>query len=149
MRQRRTFKWRESKNVEKKGNCKWSQAYNLICKAWCHGMGMHAVSGTGPLDFTDDLMYDESSRINLEGCKAILPSTNILRKFHQILWEVLHIASGQWPKTPGQFSQGVYKGKEMESLRLPKSISRFKSDLTWISPAVEERKGWNNWNWLH
>ncbi len=55
-----------------------------------------------------------------------------------------HIASGQWPKTPSQFSQGVYKGKEMESLRLPKSISRFKSDWTWISPAEEERKGRNS-----
>ncbi len=27
-----------------KGNCKWSQAYNLICQTWwrwCHGMSMH------------------------------------------------------------------------------------------------------------
>ncbi len=35
-----------------------------------------AVSGTGPLIFTDDLMYDDSSRMNLEGYKTILP-TNI------------------------------------------------------------------------
>ncbi len=35
-----------------------------------------AVSGTGPLNFTDDLMYDDSSRMNLEGYKTILP-TNI------------------------------------------------------------------------
>ncbi len=41
------------------------------------------------------------------------------------------------------FSQEMYKGKEMESLRLPKSISRFKSDRTWISPAEEESKGRN------
>ncbi len=34
------------------------------------------VSGTGPLNFTDDLMYDDSSRMNLEGHKIILP-TNI------------------------------------------------------------------------
>ncbi len=33
-----------------------------------------AVSGTGHLNFTDDLMYDESSRMNLEGYKTILPS---------------------------------------------------------------------------
>ncbi len=32
----------------------------------------------------------------------------------------------------------------MESLRFPKSISRFKSDWTWISPAVEESKGRNS-----
>ncbi len=30
-----------------------------------------AVSGTGPLKFTDDLMYDDSSRMNLEGYKII------------------------------------------------------------------------------
>ncbi len=35
-----------------------------------------AVSGTGPLNFTDDFMYDDSSRIDLEGYKTILP-TNI------------------------------------------------------------------------
>ncbi len=35
-----------------------------------------AVSGTGPLNFTDDLVYDDSSRIHLEGYKTILP-TNI------------------------------------------------------------------------
>ncbi len=35
-----------------------------------------AVSGTGSLIFTDDLIYDDSSRMNLEGYKTILP-TNI------------------------------------------------------------------------
>ncbi len=35
-----------------------------------------AVSGTGPLNFNDDLMYDDSSRMNLEGYKTIL-ATNI------------------------------------------------------------------------
>ncbi len=35
-----------------------------------------AVSGTGPLNFTDDLIYDDSSRMNLEGYKTIL-LTNI------------------------------------------------------------------------
>ncbi len=38
----------------------------------------------------------------------------------------------------------MYKGKEMECLRLPKSISRFKSDWTWISPSEEESKGRNS-----
>ncbi len=32
-------------------------------------MGMH-----GCLNFTDNLMYDDSSRINLEGNKTILPT---------------------------------------------------------------------------
>ncbi len=66
------------------------------------------------------------------------------RKGHRIHWEWFHIASGQWPKTPGQFSQGVYQGREVESIRLPKSISRFKSDWTWISPAEEESKERNS-----
>ncbi len=35
-----------------------------------------AVSGTDHLNFTDDLMYDDSSRINLEVYKTFLP-TNI------------------------------------------------------------------------
>ncbi len=34
------------------------------------------VSGTGPLYYTDDLMYDDCSRMNLEGYKTIL-TTNI------------------------------------------------------------------------
>ncbi len=53
-----------------------------------------AVSGTGPLIFTDDLMYDDSSRMNLEGYKTILATNNSI-KCHQIHWEVLHIASEQ------------------------------------------------------
>ncbi len=49
-------------------------------------MSMHAASGTGPLNFTDDLIYDDSSRINLEEYKTILPtntqenSTRLIRK---------------------------------------------------------------------
>ncbi len=35
-----------------------------------------AVYGTSSLIFTDDLIYDERSRMNLEGYKTILP-TNI------------------------------------------------------------------------
>ncbi len=41
-----------------------------------------AVSGTGPLNFTDDLIYDDRSRMILEGYKTIL-ATNILRKCPQ------------------------------------------------------------------
>ncbi len=33
---------------------------------------------------------------------------------HQTHWEVLQIATGQWPKTHCQFSQGVNQGKEMD-----------------------------------
>ncbi len=102
-----------------------------------------AVSRTGPLNFTDDLMYDDSSRIEFVRVQKYL-AYQYSRKCHQIHWEVLHIASGQWPKTPCQFSQEIYKGKEMESLRLPESISRFKSNWTWISPSEEKSKGRNS-----
>ncbi len=37
-------------------------------------MSMHAVSGTDPLYFTDDFMYDDRSRMNLERYKTILPT---------------------------------------------------------------------------
>ncbi len=56
-------------------------------------MACMAVSGTGPLNFTDDLMYDNSSKMNLKGYKTILP-TNIQEMPPDSL-EVLHIASGQ------------------------------------------------------
>ncbi len=88
-------------------------------------------------------LYDDSSRMNLEGYKTIL-ATSFQENATQTHQKALHIASGQWPKTPCQFSQGVYQGKEIEGLRLPKSISRFKPDWTWISSAKEETKGRNS-----
>ncbi len=111
----------KAKMWRKKGNCKRSQEYSLICKAWwrcCHGMGMH---GTGPLNFTDNLMYDDSSRINLERYKTILP-TNIQENVTKFIGKCFILHQNNDPK------QGIYKGKYMESLRLPKSFSRFKSD---------------------
>ncbi len=54
--------------MEKKGKCKSSSVK--------HGEGgimaraCMAVSGTGPLNFTDDLMCYDSSRMNLEGYKT-------------------------------------------------------------------------------
>ncbi len=85
-----------------------------------------AVSGTGSLDFTEDLMYDDSSRMNLEGYKP-----SCLPLFKKMPPDSLGSASYCiWTMTQNtcQFSQGMYKGKSMESLRLPKSISRFKSN---------------------
>ncbi len=139
-------KWRESKNVEKKGTAKDPKHTASSVK---HGGGVvmawpcMAVSGTDPLNFTDDLMHDDSSKMNLEGYKTILP-TIIQENATRFIGKCFILLRKQWPKTPGQFSQGVYKGKEMESLRLPKSISRFKSDWTWISPAEEESKDRNS-----
>ncbi len=52
-----------------------------------------AVSGTDPLNLTDDLMYDDSSRMNLEGYKTILP-TNIQENTTRFIGKSF-IASGQ------------------------------------------------------
>ncbi len=73
------------------------------------------VSGTGPLIFTDDLMHDDSSRINFEGYKTILP-TNIQENATRFIDKCFILYQDNDPKTPGQFSQGVYKGKDMEIL---------------------------------
>ncbi len=41
-----------------------------------------AVSGTGPLDFTDEFKYDDSSRMNLEVFKRIQEnSTRLIGKY--------------------------------------------------------------------
>ncbi len=73
-----TKRW-ESKNVEKKGNRKRSQSYSLLCKAWwrwCRGMGMHDCLWNRPSQLTDDFMYDDSRRMNLEGYKTTLPTNS-------------------------------------------------------------------------
>ncbi len=51
-----------------------------------------AVYGTGPLNFTNDLMYDDSSGMNLKGYKTILP-TNIQENATRIIEKcfILHL----------------------------------------------------------
>ncbi len=73
-----------------------------------------AVSGAGPLNFTDDSMYDDSSRMNLEGYKTILP-TNIQANATRFTGKCFILDQDNDPKHPA-------------CLRLPKPISRFKSD---------------------
>ncbi len=92
----------KQKCLEKR-NFKWSQAYSLICKACKACM---AVSGTGPLNFTDDLIYDDS-RMSLEGCKTI-SSTNIQENATRISGKCFILHQNIDPKQPCQFSQGIY-----------------------------------------
>ncbi len=111
-------KWWESKNVEKKGNCKWSQAYSLICKAWwrwCHGMGMH---GTGPLSFTDDLTYDDCSRMNLEGYKTIL-TTNIQENATRFIGKCFILHQDNDPKHPASSVKEFIRAKKWKVLDCP------------------------------
>ncbi len=131
---------RKQKYGEKR-NCKLPYTHSLVCKAWwrwCHGMAMHGCPWNRPsqLYWWLNVWWPRQSEFGrVQNHLAYQYS----RKCHQIHWEVLHIASGQWPK-----SQGIYKGKEMQSVRLPKSISRLKSDWTLISPAEEKSKSRNS-----
>ncbi len=58
-----------------------------------------AVSGTGPLNFTDDLMYDDSSRMNLEGYKTILPN-NIQENNTRLIGKCFILHQADDPKHP-------------------------------------------------
>ncbi len=58
-----------------------------------------AVSETGPLNFTDDLMYDDSSRMNLEGYKTILP-TNIQENATRFIEKCFILHQDNDPKHP-------------------------------------------------
>ncbi len=84
----------KAKMLRKKGNCKLSQAYSLLCKAWwrwCHGMGMHVCLWNRPSQLYWCLMYHDSSRMNLEGYKTIFP-TYILENATRLIgkWFILH-----------------------------------------------------------
>ncbi len=103
---------------EEKGNSKWSQAYGLICKAWwrcCHGM---TVSGTGPLIFTDDFMYDDSSRINLEVYTTILP-TNIQENDTRFFGNCFILHQNNDPKHPASSVKEFIRAKKWKVLDCP------------------------------
>ncbi len=103
------------------------------------------VSETDPLNFTDDLIYDNSSRMNLEGDKTILP-TNIQENTTRFIRKCF-ILHRTMTKTPCQFSQGVYKSKKWKVLYCPSQSP----DLNMIEHEFHQlkSKGRNNWNWLH
>ncbi len=104
-----------------------------------------AVSGKGPLNFTDDLMFSDISRMNLEGYKTILP-TNIQENANRLIGKCLVLHQDNDPKHP------------------PSSVKEFKTAKKWkvfdqspdLNPTEHEflrlkRKGKaeNNWDWLH
>ncbi len=96
-------------------------AYSLICKAWwrcCHGMGMHAVSGTDPLNLTDDLMYDDCSRINLEGYKTIV-STNIQENTTRFIGKCFILLQNNDPKHPSSSVKEFIRAKTWKVLDRP------------------------------
>ncbi len=103
----------------KKGNCKWSQAYILIWKAWfVMAWACMTVSKTGPLNFTDDLIYDNSSRMNLEGYKTILP-TNIQENTTRFIRKCFILHQDNDPKHPASSVKEFIGVKKWKVLYCP------------------------------
>ncbi len=93
----------------------------LICKAWwrwCHGVGMHTVSGTDPLNFTDDLMYDDSSRMNLVGYRTIL-STNSQENTTRFIGKCFILHQDNDPKHPASSVKDFIRAKKWKVLDCP------------------------------
>ncbi len=77
-----------------------------------------AVSGTGPLIFTDDLMYDDSSRMNLEGYKTILP-TNIQENATRLIGKCFILHQDNDPKHPASSVKEFIRAKKWKVLDYP------------------------------
>ncbi len=94
-----------------------------------------AVSGTGRLIFTDDLMYDDSSRMNLEGYKTILP-TNIQENANRFIGKCFILHQNNDPKHPASSVNEFIRGKKWEFLDCP-SLS---PDLNLIEHEFQQLK---------
>ncbi len=77
-----------------------------------------AVSGTGPLKFTDDLMYDDSSRMNLEGYKTILP-TNIQENATRFIGKCFILHQDNDPKHPASSVKEFIRANKWKVLDCP------------------------------
>ncbi len=71
-----------------------------------------------PLNFTDDFMYDESSRINLEGYKTILP-TNIQENASRFIGKCFILDQGNDPKHPPSPVKAFIRAKKWKVLDCP------------------------------
>ncbi len=69
------------------------------------------VSGTGPLNFTEDLMYDDSSRINFEGYKTILP-TDIQGNATRFIGKCFILHQDNDPKHPASSVKDFIRAKK-------------------------------------
>ncbi len=77
-----------------------------------------AVSGTGPLNFTDDLTYDDSSRMNLEGYKTILPN-NIQENATRFIGKCFILHQDNDPKHPASSVKEFIRAKKWKVLDCP------------------------------
>ncbi len=78
-------------------------------------MGMH---GTGPLSFTDDLTYDDCSRMNLEGYKTIL-TTNIQENATRFIGKCFILHQDNDPKHPASSVKEFIRAKKWKVLDCP------------------------------
>ncbi len=118
MRQRWTFiqVMGKQKSGEKKGTVNDPKHTASSVK---HGGGVvMAFSGTGPLNFTDDLMYDDSSRMNLEGYKTILP-TNIQENATRFIGKCFILHQDNDPKHPASSLKEFIRPKKCKILDCP------------------------------
>ncbi len=69
------------------------------------------VSGTGPLNFTDDLMHDDSSRMNFEGYKTILP-TDIQENATRFIGKCFILHQDSDPKHPASSVKDFIRAKK-------------------------------------
>ncbi len=90
-----------------------------------HGGG--GVSGTGPLNFTDDLMNDDSSRTNLDGYKTILP-TNIQENATRFIWKCFILQQNNDPKHPASLVKEFIREKKCKLSDYPSQSPDLKSD---------------------
>ncbi len=69
-----------------------------------------AVSGTGPLNFTDNLMYDNCSKMNLKGYITILP-TNIPENATRLIGKCFILHQDNDPKHPASSVKEIIRGR--------------------------------------
>ncbi len=74
-----------------------------------------AVSGTGSLNFADDLIYDDSSRMNLEGYKTILP-TNIQENATRFIGKCFKLHQDNDQKHPASSVKKSIRAKKWKVL---------------------------------
>ncbi len=77
-----------------------------------------AVPGTGPLNFTDDLMYDDRGRVNLEGYKTILP-TNIQENATRLIGKCFVLHQDNDPKRPASSVKEFIRANKCKVLDCP------------------------------
>ncbi len=104
-----------------------------------------AASGTGPRIFTDDLMYDDSSRMNLEGYKTILP-TNIQENTSRFIGKCFILHQDNDPKHPASSVKEFIRAKKWKVLDCPSQSpdwNPIEHDFHQLKRRVKAETPWN------